>query len=396
MLITTKRILTFASAVGIIGLIIAGLRPAPVEVDGALVERGPLQITVDDEGETRVKDRFVVAAPVSGRLERINLLEGDQVRSNQVVATIRQLPLDPRQREEILARVRAAEALVREATEHMAHARTDYEQARRDRERAERLMKDGVISIQVSEQARVAETTSANELEAARQKVEAASSDVTAAQAGLIGLEAESTGDGRIVRLHSPTDGQVLRVIEKSERVVAAGVPLLIVGDPSKLEVVSDFLSTEAVKVRPGMPVIIERWGGPQPLRGRVRVIEPYAFTKVSALGIEEQRVNLVADLLDPPGPLADGYRVAVRVITWSSDRVLKIPSSTLFRDELSWNAFVIVDGRAQRRQVDVLHRNAFEAEIGRGLSIREIVIAHPSNQLEAGVRVRVRPPNRQ
>jgi HlyD family secretion protein len=177
-------------------------------------------------------------------------------------------------------------------------------------------------------------------------------------------------------------------VLEKSERVVEAGTPLLIIGDPSNLEVVLDVLSTEAVKVQPGMPVILEGWGGNQSLRAQVRVVEPFAFTKVSALGVEEQRVNIIADFIDPPGPLGDGYRVEGRIVIWEQSKVLKIPASSLFRVGTDWSVFIVENGRAQRRQVEVGHRSTLEVEIINGLRAGEQVIRHPSNQLREGIRI--------
>ncbi len=372
-------------------LFVRALMPSPVRVEVAGVGRGPLRVTVDEEGEARAHDRFVVAAPVAGRLARVELHDGDRVSRGEVVATINPLPLDEREREEVIARVQAAESLKREADERVAHARADYEQARRERERAERLARDGLVSTQSLEEAQNAEATSANDLEAAKYNAGAAASQVKVARAGLVAIETDRDSAKRVVKLVSPVSGRVLRVIEKSERVVAAGTPLMVLGDPGKLEIVVDLLSTDAVKVKAGMPVILEGWGGEQEIRARVRVVEASAFTKVSALGIEEQRVNIVADFVDPPGPLGDGYRLEARVIIWEGEDVLKTPLSALFRHGDGWSVFIVETGVARRRDVEIGHTSQFEAEVLGGLEDGTAVIVHPSNQIEDGAQVEAR-----
>jgi HlyD family secretion protein len=194
-----------------------------------------------------------------------------------------------------------------------------------------------------------------------------------------------------LIQLRAPVAGRVLRVIEKSERVVPAGAPLLTLGDPKQLEIVADVLSTDAVKIQPGMPVLLEGWGGDHPIRARVRLVEPGGFTKVSALGIEEKRVNVISDFVDPLGPLGDGYRVETRTVIWSAEKVLKVPQSALFRQGQSWSVFVIEDARAKRREVEIDQRNESEAQVLRGLANGEEVILHPSNQVSDGVRIRTR-----
>lgn len=369
-------------------LVLFLLRPSPVSVETATVTRGPLRVTVDEDGETRAHDRFTVAAPVAGRLLRVELEEGDRVPEDAVVAKLEPLPLNQQQREEVLARIETAKASERQAHARLAHAKEDYEQSRRDLARAEVLAKQSVLSTQMLEQARNAETTSGEELKAARFSVLAAASEVKVAQAGLVGLE---SGNGRrqIIFLRSPIAGRVLRVVEKSERVVQAGAPVLLLGDPSRIEVVTDVLTTDAVNVRPGAPVYLEGWGGDRPLRARVRLVEPAGFTKISALGVEEKRVNVIADFVDSPDGLADGYRVETRIVTWEDQNVLKVPGSAAFREGEAWCVFVVERGRAIKRTVQIRHRNQSEVEILQGLKEGEDAILHPSNQLREGVRVR-------
>ena len=385
-----RKLLYAALGAVALGLIVWGFVPNPVPVEVSVVERGPLQVTADEDGETRAHDRYVVSAPVAGRISRIELHEGDALGAGQVVTQLWPIPLSAREREEQLARIAAAEALVREAQERVRHAAADYEQAKRERQRVDKLVREGFISPQGAEQARVMESTSANEVRAARFRARSAQADAQAARAALRALDGARDGRPIAIPVRSPVDGKVLRIPDKSERVVGPGAPLVIVGDPSQLEVVIDLLSTEAVKVKPGMSVLLEGWGGERPLKARVRVVEPLAFTKVSALGVEEQRVNVIADFVDPPGALGDAYRIEARVVLWSSDDVLKVPASALFRHGETWSAFVVQGARARRRDVQIEHRGALEVEVIKGLTAGEQVIRHPSNDVEDGGRVRV------
>jgi HlyD family secretion protein len=285
--------------------------------------------------------------------------------------------------------VEAAEAAEHQANAREAHARQDWEQAHRDRDRAERLAHEDLIPVQALELARNADITAAQELDAAKYSAQMASSEVKVARSGLVGLEIGPGKAGPLIQLRAPVAGRVLRVIEKSERVVPAGTPILTLGDSKQLEIVADVLSTDAVKIQPGMPVFLEGWGGDHPIRARVRLVEPGGFTKVSALGIEEKRVNVISDFVDPPGPLGDGYRVETRTVIWSSEKVLKVPQSALFRQGTSWSVFAIAGGRSKRRDVEIGHRTQAEAEILSGIGVGEEVILHPSNQLNDGARVR-------
>lgn len=385
------RIVYYVLVLGVVALIVVAFLPSPIKVETARVTKGPLRVTVDEEGEARAHDRFVVAAPIAGRLIRLELHDGDPVSLNQVVAVINPLPVDQRERAEITARVQTAEALKRSADETVEHARADYEQARRDLRRAEDLLEAGVIPRQSFEQAKNTETISKNELEAAKFKAQAAASEVNVAKAGLIATESEQGGSGRLVTLRSPVRGRVLRVIEKSERVVTSGTPIITVGDPCKLEVVVDLLSTDAVKVKPGAAMLLENWGGEASIRARVRTVEPSAFTKISALGIEEQRTNVVADFVDPSGPLGDGYRVEAKIIIWEAEAVLKVPTSALFRHGDGWSVFIIENGKAIRHEVEIGHRSQFEAEVLSRIEEGAQVVVHPTNQISDGSRVEAR-----
>lgn len=385
-----KRILIAAGALLAVALLVLVLWPAALAVDGAVVSTGAMQVTVDDQGETRSHDRFVLSAPVAGRLARIELHDGDAVSENQLLAQIAPLPLSRRELDEITARVASAEAIAREAQQRVRHADEDLAQAGREYERIRKLVQDGFMAPQAVEQARNLTVTAASEAEAARFRSRAAAADVKLASAGLRGASAAQAA-GSLVQVRAPMAGRILRIPDASERVVMAGTPLLSIGNLGGLEVVIELLSSEAVKVAPGMPVLLEGWGGNQSLRAKVRRVEPYAVTKVSALGIEEKRVNVIADFVDPPGPIGDGFRVTARIVIWRADKVLKVPASALFRCASAWCVFVVEDGRARRRTIAVGHRNLGEAEVTGGLSAGQTVVRYPGNDVTDAARVRLR-----
>jgi HlyD family secretion protein len=388
-----RNLLRALAALGALALVVYLVRPTPIEVETATVVRGPLQVTVDEEGETRVRDRFVVAAPVPGRLDRITLDEGDSVGAGDVVARMNPQPLDPRTQAEAAARREAAEAAEREADARVEQARAALAQAEREAERARQLAVGGTISNEERERAELQETTRGKELEAALFAARAADHNVRAARAALLapgtaGAATCDDGAEACLEIRAPVGGRVLRVLEESERVVNVGAPLLEIGDPTALEIIVDVLSTDAVKVRPGAAVLVEEWGGERPLRAHVRAVEPSGFTKVSALGVEEQRVNVLADFDDDPGRLGDGYRLEARIVVWEGTDVLKIPASALFRRGSDWHVFLVEKGRARRRAVEVGHGSALEFEVKSGLDEGATVIIHPSDLIEDGVKV--------
>jgi HlyD family secretion protein len=344
-------------------------------------------VTIEEQGETRAHDRFVVAAPVTGRLLRVLLRDGDAVAENQAVATMAALPLSVRESDELHARIAAAESIQRSAEAQLSHVLEDLAQAERESNRLEELFPHAAVSRQQLEQAQNATVTLRKEAAAARYRVKAAEADVRGARAGLAALG--SGPQASAVTVRAPSSGRVLRVLEPNERVLAAGTPILVIGDLEHLEVMMEMLSSEAVKVTPGMPAVIEGWGGDKLLNARVRLIEPYAFTKVSALGVEEKRTRVILDLMDRPSPLGDGYRVTGRIIIWSVPRVLKASISALFRCGSQWCVFVVdSEHRARRREVQIAHRNALEAQILSGLEDGDVVVRHPPNELSDGSKV--------
>jgi HlyD family secretion protein len=376
------------------------LRPPPVAVELGEVTRGPLELTVDEEGETRVRQRFVVAAPATGRLLRIGLDEGDAVEVGEIVARIVPAPLDPRDRTAAEARLEAAEADQHAAAARAALAAAALAQAQRDLERSERLREAGARSDEELERARLARTRAQRELEAARFAAVAADHAVEAARAVLMSARTprpaaggeDCLTPGNCIEVRAPIAGRVLRVQEESERIVPAGTPLVEVGDPAAIEIVVDVLSADAVRIEPGADLWVEDWGGDTPLRATVRRVEPAGFTKISALGVEEQRVNVIADFEEPPDGLGDGYRIEARIVVWRAADVLRVPSSALFRRGEGWAVFRAEGGVARRREVEVGVRGPFAAEVKAGLAEGERVVLHPSDRLADGVRVRAAP----
>ena len=386
-----RKLLAGATLVG--ALLAVGFWPSAAPVDLAAAEKGPLRVTVDEEGETRVRDRFVVSAPVAGRVLRIELEPGDPVRRHEtVVATFlpaAPVPLDARSRAEAEAAVAAASAALGSARAERERTEAALGLARSELDRHRQLAAQRIVSRQALE-AKQAEARAAEEARrAAEFAVASATHQRDMAQARL--LPAGATGAARPFAIRSPIDGVVLRRLRESEAVVPAGEPLLELGDPQRLEIVSDLLSTDAVKVKPGCAVRLEQWGGDHPIRARVRRVEPAGFMKVSALGVEEQRVDVVMDFEDPLeawSALGDGYRVEVRIVVWETDGALKVPTSSLFRRGDEWAVFAVDDGRAELRAVEVGRRNGSFAEIVSGLREGDPVVLHPSDTLRDGSRV--------
>jgi HlyD family secretion protein len=388
----------------VVVLVVLALRPKPVEVDVAEVGRGALAVTVDEEGETRVRDRFVVSAPLAGRVLRIDLDPGDPVEAGRTVALIEPAApalLDVRSRGEAEAAARAARAAVAGAQARLEQAQAERDQAAADLRRIERLAADGIVSEERLDQARTAARTSEEAVAAARAAVASARGELAAAEARLV--QGGAGAGGEPVEVTAPVAGVILRRLRESESVVPAGEPLLEIADPDDLEIVSDLLSSDAVRVDAGDPVRIEQWGGDAVLEGTVRRVEPAGFTKVSALGVEEQRVNVVVDFADPRAAwrqLGDGYRVELAIVVWRQEDVVQVPTSALFRrpdgGEAAeggepWAVFVVADGTARRRDVVIGRKTGLHAQVLAGLEPGETVVVHPSDAVEEGTRVAAR-----
>ena len=393
-----KRILTWAfiAAVVVVGLVWA-FAPRAVVVDLLTVAKGPMTVTVDEEGMTRVHDVFGLSAPVAGRVQRIEAHVGDPVVAHEtILARIEPVDpafLDPRTETQARAAVHAAESALALARAEVEQARAEAEFAEAEYRRARALAKSGTIAEREAENAERGHRTTTAALATAEAALQVRSFELEQARAQLL-TPAKSRGrrDGQgWISLRAPRSGRVLRVLNDSERVVAAGEPLVEIGDPADLEIVVDFLSTDAVQIEAGQRVLIERWGSEHVLEGRVRRVEPYGFTKISALGIEEQRVNVVIDFTSPREQwerLAHGYQVEARVVLWQAADVVTVPLTALFRHDDDWALFVDDDGRAVVRRVGVGHRNAIDAEIVEGLQVGERVLLHPSDRIRDGVRI--------
>lgn len=357
-----------------------------VQVEGASVQRGPLQVVVEEEGRTRVRDRFVVAAPISGALQRIDLREGTTIAAGEVLARIASAPDDPRGRNIAQAQLAAAEARRSQVAAELEQAQATALQAQREAARREELADAGALSREEMERMRLRAETARQQADAILAALRAVEADVSALRAALEGSTPQSGGP--TVAVTAPTSGRVLRVLEESERVVQAGTPLLEIGDASGIEVVVDVLSADAVRIASGNRVLVDEWGGERTLQGRVRLVEPAAFTEVSALGVEEQRVKVIVDLVDSPPELGAGFRVEARIVVWEDDAVLTVPTSALFQRDGTWWLFVVEGGRARERQVQLGQRGIDAAEVRGGVEEGETIIVFPSDEVADGVRV--------
>jgi HlyD family secretion protein len=361
------------------------LQPVPLEVETAQVECGPMQVTVSAEGRTRVRDRYIVSSPIAGNLGRVEVKEGHFVKRGAILTSVTPAPLEIRSEHQRQAALQVAAAEKQAADAAVAHARLELEQAKRELDRIAGLVRHGVRPSQDLDAAQTAEATAGEALAAATFAAGAAAFRVDETRAALL------KGAGHAIPIRSPLDGVVLRIIQQSERIVAPGDAIAEIGDRRRLELVFEILSTDAVKIDPGAKVFIHNWGGEEALQAKVRLLEPSAFTKVSALGIEEQRVNVIADLTADEPSLGDGYRIEGNIVVWESAEPLQVPVSALFRNGTDWNVFVVEDGRAFARMVNVGQRNEKNAEVLGGLAEGDVVVLYPDDRLEQGTRVQMK-----
>jgi len=396
MAIRRSRVTFWASGVLLVAAIAWSFRSQPVPVDLAPITRGDLRVTIDEEGMTRVRERYVVSAPVAGRLQRISLQPGDRVEANSTtLATflpVMSAPLDPRTRAETEARMKASQAAREQSRVVLQRACDEATFSRKELARYHEIAKFGGTTEERLSALELDVRMREAQCRAADLAVQTADHEVEAIAAAL--QQFAPSASGRVpttITLRSPVSGVVLRLHQESETPVAAGTPLVEIGNPRELEIVADLLSTDAVKVKPGVAALVTGWGGDKTLRARVRLIEPAGFTKVSALGVEEQRVKVRLDFQNGEHgsrKLGDGYRVEVSLITSERQGVLKVPTSALFRTADRWSVFALRDGRAAQREVQIGERNAIEAEVTSGLEEGDEVIVHPGDTIEDGVTV--------
>ena len=387
-----KRIVAGLAALGIIALIVMAMMPKPVLVETGHVTRGHLQVTVDEDGQTRVQNRYLITAPVAGHLERIELRAGDTVDVGALLARVTPTTsplLDRRSRDQVEAQARAASAAVSRAKAMAESVRLARQQAERDLKRTRSLTESGALSDHVLEEAEVQTQSLEKQADAAELGVRVAQHELEMARAALRGADGSVDSKNQLV-INAPIKGSVLRVHTESAGVIGPGTPLLEIGDLASLEVVVDLLTSDAVNVKPGDEVHLERWGGSEPLKGRVRRVEPSAFTKISALGVEEQRVLVVIDPVKDESwkGLGDGYRVEASIVVWKGDGILKVPANATFRHQDGWALFAIEGGKAVTKPIEIGRRTGLEVEIKSGIDETATVILHPSDEIDEGTLV--------
>lgn len=393
MRLTIGRAVTVVLLLGAAAGVAWSLMPRPIPVETAEVTKGRFVATVDEDGKTRVRERYVVAAPLAGRLTRVGLKVGDNVNADDVIAMIVPSPapfLDPRSRREAEERLGAAEAAVERTSAAVQRARAQADQADNDLVRTRALVERGASTAQALERAELAMRVADRDMRAAEFQNHAAEHEVEQARA-VLARYSDGTSPLEGWNVTAPFPGLVLKVTQESETIIQPGAPIMEIGDPHDLEIVVDVLSRDAVEIRRGADVVIENWGGPGMLSGSVRRVEPAAFTKISTLGVEEQRVNVLIDLLTPPAQWAgvgDAYQLDARITVFARDDAIIVPAGALFRRGESWNVFAVDNGRAQTRQVSLLRRSGRSAAVTSGLSPGEQVIVYPSDRVSSGVRV--------
>ena len=395
---TWRRYIPHAIGAALVLVVVAALMPKAIEVEVAEVTVGPLTVSVLEEGKTRIRHRYVISAPMVGILNRVELRAGAPIEAGKtILATLTPEPssfLNPRARAEAEARVHAIEAVRMQRETQIERAKVALNLAEKELARARQLKQSGAIATKEWDTAESQMNILTRELHMAEFGLRTAEFELAQAQATL--MQAQSPGTNHIepYKILSPVDGFVLNVFEESTRVVSPGLPIMEVGDPRDLEAEIELLSSDAAGVQPGADVSIEQWGGDKPLRGRVTVVEPGGYTKISSLGVEEQRVKVRVDFLDPLPPgysIGDRYRVEARIVTWRGEQVLQVPAGALFRRGGDWMTFRVEHGRAHMTKVEAAHLNGIAAEVVGGLQRGQTVVLHPPDVLTDGGGVKAR-----
>jgi HlyD family secretion protein len=394
-----RRYIPYALGAALLFVLVRALAPNPIKVEPGVVARGPLTVTVLEEGKTRIRHRYLITPPVAGYLNRVPLRAGDRIEAGKtILATIQPQPaafLDPRARAEAEARVKASEASQNQRQTQIERARAALDLAQKELVRARELKKSGAIATKEWDTAENQVNVLTRELNTAQFGLQVADFELAQAKAALTQVQTPATENSDPLKIIAPVSGYVLNVYEESARMLAAGTQIMEVGDYTDLEAEIELLSSDAVGVQPGADVSIEQWGGEAPLRGKVTVVEPGGYTKVSALGVEEQRVKVRVNFVDPLPPstiLGDRYRVEARIVTWHGDNVLQIPTGALFRRGGDWMTFLLEGGKARQTKVEIAHNNGIAAEVRSGVSEGQQVILHPPDAVSDGASVEPRP----
>lgn len=392
-----RRFILWVLALGAVGAVGYGLRPKPIEVELGVVSRGPLTVNVTEEGKTRIRNRYIVSAPVAGQMRRVTLKAGDEVKANETVITVIEPTLAPlldaRSKAQAEARVSAADAGRLKAKEALDMAKTALQFATTNWNRVKNLREKGTVSDTDRDNAERDAEMKTREMQAAEFSLKVAEYELTQAKAALLQVESPA-GSGTAIDIRAPVSGRVLKVLQESAMVVTPGTAILEIGDPSDIEIEAEILSRDAVGIKPGTPVVIEQWGGDAPLAAVVRRIEPAAFTKVSALGVEEQRVIVLCDLTHPPEAakaLGDRYRVEVRIAVWHSDDVLLVPAGALFREGSEWKTFRFDQDAARTVTIQSGKTDGRMTQVLGGIEAGAQVLLHPPDTVKDGVAVKKR-----
>ncbi|MBK1815468.1 HlyD family efflux transporter periplasmic adaptor subunit [Luteolibacter yonseiensis] len=388
-----RRSIPWLGGLVLVALIAWGLWPKPVVIETGLVARGPLTVRVSEEGKTRVRNRYIVAAPVAGKMRRVPLKPGDEVKAGETLLTAIEPAvtplLDPRSRAQAEAVVSMREASRKQATESLAARKAALEMSEADRDRMRAVTQAGSLSDSERDRMEADFSMKSAELRAAEFSLQVIDYELAQARAALARPEADTTGN--LVEVKSPVSGRVLKVMQESEMIIAPGTQILEIGDPADIEIEAEILSRDAVSIKPGDSVEVEQWGGETPLKGRVRRVEPAAFTKISALGVEEQRVIVLSDLVEIPEAakgLGDRYRVEVRVAIWHGDDVVVVPAGALFREGNAWKTYLFKDNTAKLTPVEAGHSDGRFTEILSGVAAGDELLLHPPDTVKDGTPV--------
>ncbi|GAB1265297.1 efflux RND transporter periplasmic adaptor subunit [Aurantivibrio infirmus] len=386
-----KRWITYIG-VAIFGVVVAALilQPKSIAVDIATIDRGILTVTIEEEGQTRARDRYTIAAPITGRLLRTEYKEGQTVQQGDVLTGIAPTPDDARTEAALRANVRAAQARLNEVRAILEEAEGNQKRAQAEFERRNDLYEKNIVSVESRDFYEQEALSSKARVASVKASVEAAEAALESASSQLIGINQSTVQSNYVVPVVSPASGKVIRVFQESERVVAAGSALFELSSGADLELVIDLLTQDAVQVKAGDPIIITGWGGDSILKGEVVYVEPGAFTKISTLGVEEQRVNVIGHLIENTSLLGTGYRIEAAIVVWEADDILRIPTSAIFRRHNAWQTFVVENNQAQLRKIDIGKRSIDFAQVLDGLVEGEEVVVFPSDLIEEGVRVSV------